>query len=100
MTEQKMQQVEIYTDGACRGNPGPGGWGAILRSQNREKEIAGGAEETTNNRMEMMAAIKALEALTRSCRVTIHSHAAMHPCSHACIHASVHGCIDDFHDML
>lgn len=57
------KSVTIYTDGACSGNPGPGGWGALLISGNKEKEIFGGEAETTNNRMEMMAAIKALEAL-------------------------------------
>lgn len=57
--------IEIYTDGACRGNPGPGGWGAILISGNHEKELLGGEEETTNNRMELTAAIKALQALKR-----------------------------------
>jgi ribonuclease HI len=61
--------VEIYTDGACRGNPGPGGWGAILRYQGKEKSLHGGERETTNNRMELMAAIAALESLTRPCRV-------------------------------
>ena len=57
-----MKTVEIYTDGACSGNPGPGGWGAILRYKGREKELSGGEEQTTNNRMELTAAIKALEA--------------------------------------
>ena len=57
--------VEIYTDGACSGNPGPGGWGAILRWNGHEKELSGGEDETTNNRMEMMAVIKALEALNK-----------------------------------
>ncbi len=66
-----MTHVEIYTDGACRGNPGPGGWAAILRSGAHEKEIKGAVRETTNNRMELIAAIKALEALKRSCRVTL-----------------------------
>ena len=61
--------VEIFTDGACRGNPGPGGWGAILRFKGKEKTLHGGERETTNNRMEMMAAISALESLTRPCRV-------------------------------
>jgi ribonuclease HI len=66
--------VEIYTDGACRGNPGPGGWGAVLRYGDREKEISGGdAEKTTNNRMELMAAIMALEALTRPATVRVHT---------------------------
>jgi ribonuclease HI len=66
-------QVTIYTDGACSGNPGPGGWGAILISGDREKEINGGEEATTNNRMELMAAISALEALKRPSLVDIHT---------------------------
>ena len=57
--------IEIFTDGACRGNPGPGGWGALLRCNGKEKELYGGEVETTNNRMELMAAIKALESLTQ-----------------------------------
>lgn len=67
----KDEVVEIYTDGACRGNPGPGGWGAILRYQGREKEIYGAEPRTTNNRMELMAAIRALETLKRPCRVVV-----------------------------
>ncbi len=63
--------VEIYTDGACRGNPGPGGWGAVLQYGDRTKEIFGGELETTNNRMELMAAIQALQSLTRECDVTL-----------------------------
>jgi ribonuclease HI len=59
------KRVEIFTDGACSGNPGPGGWGAVLRYGDTEKELSGGEAETTNNRMELMAAIAALEALTR-----------------------------------
>ena len=66
-------RVDIFTDGACSGNPGPGGWGAILRSGTREKEISGGEPATTNNRMEITAAIRALEALTQSSSVTIHT---------------------------
>lgn len=66
-----MDHVEIFTDGACSGNPGPGGWGAILRSKDTEKELSGSEKQTTNNRMEMMAVIAALEALKRPCRVTI-----------------------------
>ncbi|MCC9620747.1 ribonuclease HI [Thalassospira sp. MA62] len=66
-------RVEIYTDGACSGNPGPGGWGAILRFKGLEKEMSGGERETTNNRMEMMAAISALEALKRPCVVDIYT---------------------------
>ena len=65
--------VEIYTDGACSGNPGPGGWGAILRVKGGEKELSGGDPETTNNRMEMMAAISALEALKRPCVIDIYT---------------------------
>ena len=66
-----MKQVEIYTDGACRRNPGPGGWGALLRSNGHEKELCGGELETTNNQMELMAAIKALESLKESCQVDL-----------------------------
>ena len=66
-----MDKIDIFTDGACSGNPGPGGWGAILRSKGVEKELFGGEKETTNNRMEMMAVIMALEALTRPCEVII-----------------------------
>jgi len=65
------QQVEIFTDGACRGNPGPGGWGAMLRCDGKVKELYGGEPHTTNNRMELMAAIRALESLTRSCQVQL-----------------------------
>lgn len=65
--------VDIYTDGACSGNPGPGGWGAVLRFKGVEREIKGGANPTTNNRMEMMAAIAALEALTRPSQVRVHT---------------------------
>lgn len=66
-----VKQVEIYTDGACRGNPGPGGWGALLRYQGRERTLKGGEPNTTNNRMELMAAIAALEALKRRCHVRL-----------------------------
>lgn len=66
-----MDEIEIYTDGACSGNPGPGGWGAILRAKGVEKELSGGEKDTTNNRMEMMAVIAALEAVTRPCNITI-----------------------------
>ena len=66
-----MKQVEIYTDGACRGNPGPGGWGVLLRSKGHEKELCGGALETTNNQMELLAAIKALESLKEPCQVEL-----------------------------
>jgi ribonuclease HI len=65
--------VEIYSDGACRGNPGPGGWGALLRSNGAEKELYGGEAQTTNNRMELMAAIRALEALKRRSRVKLYT---------------------------
>jgi len=66
-------RVLIYTDGACRGNPGPGGWGAILIAGGREKELCGGEPATTNNRMELMAAIQALEALNKPCKVELHT---------------------------
>ena len=65
--------VQIFTDGACSGNPGPGGWGAILRAGGVEKELSGGEAATTNNRMELMAAISALEALKRPCRVEVYT---------------------------
>jgi ribonuclease HI len=65
--------VEIFTDGACKGNPGAGGWGALLRFDGRERELCGGERETTNNRMELMAAIRALEALKRPCQVVLHT---------------------------
>ena len=68
-----MNTVEIYTDGACKGNPGPGGWGVLLISGGVEKELFGGERETTNNRMEMMAVIQALEALKRPCHVILHA---------------------------
>jgi ribonuclease HI len=66
-------KVVIFTDGACSGNPGPGGWGAILKFGDHEKEISGGESHTTNNRMELMAAISALEALKRPCNVELHT---------------------------
>ena len=68
-----MKHVDIYTDGACRGNPGRGGWGAILVYQGHERELSGGESLTTNNRMELMAAISALEALKEPCEVTLYS---------------------------
>jgi len=68
-----MKHVEIHTDGACLGNPGPGGWGALLRYGTTERELAGGDSDTTNNRMEPMAAIMALEALSTACVVTLHT---------------------------
>ena len=67
-----MTGVHIYTDGACKGNPGPGGWGVLLKSGSTEKELFGGEPVTTNNRMELMAVIRALEALKRPCAVTLH----------------------------
>jgi ribonuclease HI len=67
------RRVKIWTDGACSGNPGPGGYGAILQFGEREKELSGGESATTNNRMELMAAIVALEALTRPCAVDLHT---------------------------
>ncbi|MDR9467755.1 ribonuclease HI [Marinospirillum sp.] len=70
---EKQQQVVIYTDGACKGNPGPGGWGAWLCYGSQEKSLWGGENPTTNNRMELLAAIKALEALKRSCKVELHT---------------------------
>lgn len=66
-----MNEVEVFTDGACKGNPGPGGWGALLRYGSVEKELYGGEKLTTNNRMELMAAIRALESLKRSCAVKL-----------------------------
>ncbi len=66
-----MKQVEIFTDGACSGNPGPGGWGAVLRYNGREKELSGGETNTTNNRMELTAVIEALNCLKEPCKVTL-----------------------------
>ena len=68
-----LKQVEIYTDGACRGNPGPGGWGVVLRRGAVEKELYGGVSQTTNNQMEMTAVIRALDALTEPCEVTLYT---------------------------
>ena len=68
-----MKHIDMFTDGACSGNPGPGGWGTILRFRGVEKELSGGEPATTNNRMEMMAAIAGLEALKRPCRVTLYT---------------------------
>lgn len=68
-----MHRVEIYTDGACSGNPGTGGWGVILRHKDKEKELSGGAAETTNNRMELTAVIEALKALKFSCDITLYT---------------------------
>ncbi|OYY72472.1 ribonuclease HI [Sphingomonas sp. 28-63-12] len=71
MTE--LPKVEIFTDGACKGNPGPGGWGAVMRMADKEREISGGEPLTTNNRMEMMAVVEALNALKRPCQVTLYT---------------------------
>jgi len=68
-----MKDVEIYTDGACKGNPGAGGWGALLECGGKTKELFGGEAHTTNNRMELMAVIRALEALREPCRVRLHT---------------------------
>jgi ribonuclease HI len=68
-----MKQVDLFTDGACSGNPGPGGWGAILRYNGHEKEISGGEAQTTNNRMELTAVIEGLGLLKEPCAVTIHT---------------------------
>ncbi len=68
-----LPRVDLFTDGACRGNPGPGGWGLILRFDGREKELAGGEKDTTNNRMELTAVIRGLEALNKPCRLTVHT---------------------------
>jgi ribonuclease HI len=66
-----LKQVELFTDGACRGNPGPGGWGALLRYNGHEKPLYGGEAQTTNNRMELMAAIEGLKAIKESCAVSL-----------------------------
>jgi len=68
-----MNEVDIFTDGACRHNPGPGGWGAILKSESATKELYGGEIDTTNNQMELLAAIKALQSLKRPCRVNLYT---------------------------
>ncbi len=68
-----MHKITIYTDGACRGNPGPGGWGAILSNTNSEKELYGGEKDTTNNRMELVATIEALKALKKQCEVDLYT---------------------------
>jgi len=73
MTAPEPPRVDAYTDGACSGNPGPGGWGVLLRSGGKEKELYGGEAATTNQRMEMAAAIEALKALKKPCHITIHS---------------------------
>lgn len=73
MSGKTRKSVEIHTDGACSGNPGPGGWGALLRYGNKEKEISGGEPDTTNNRMELTAAIRALQALKEPCSVDLYT---------------------------
>ncbi len=73
----KKPEVIVYTDGACSGNPGPGGWGAVLVWNGKEKEISGSAPHTTNNRMEMQAVIEALKALKKPCLVKVHSDSAL-----------------------
>lgn len=73
MSENRRKRVEIFTDGACKGNPGPGGWGAILRMGQHEKELSGSDPATTNNRMEMTGAIRALSALIEPCDVVLHT---------------------------
>jgi len=70
-------EVTVYTDGACSGNPGPGGWGAVMLWNGRRKELSGGSPHTTNNQMEMQAVIEALKALKKPCRVHIHSDSAL-----------------------
>lgn len=72
-SEQTGQAVVLYTDGACRGNPGPGGWGVLMQYGQKRKELYGGEDQTTNNRMELMAAIAGLEALKRTCQVDIYT---------------------------
>lgn len=73
MTASSDKTVELYTDGACSGNPGPGGWGALLRYNGVEKELSGAEADTTNNRMELMAAIEGLKAIKRGCQVKIYT---------------------------
>ena len=68
-----MKRVELFTDGACKGNPGPGGWGALLSFRDREKELFGGEPATTNNRMELTAVIRALESLNRACEIELYT---------------------------
>jgi ribonuclease HI len=77
MSEKKLSEVILYTDGACSGNPGPGGWGALLIWNGQEKELSGGEPHTTNNRMEMRAIIEGLKALKWSCHVKVHSDSAL-----------------------
>jgi len=71
--EPSSTSVDLWTDGACKGNPGPGGWGALLRSGTNERELFGGAADTTNNRMELIAVIEGLRAVKRSCRILVHT---------------------------
>ena len=73
MTSNNNSVVEMFTDGACRGNPGPGGWGVLMRFKDTEKELYGGEKDTTNNRMELMAAIIGLESLSRHCQVKLYT---------------------------
>jgi ribonuclease HI len=73
MKDDKVSKVDIWTDGACSGNPGPGGWGAVLKAGGVTRELSGGDGDTTNNRMELLAAIRALEALKRPCTVELHT---------------------------
>jgi len=73
LAREPLKRVEIHTDGACRGNPGPGGWGAVLRYGAKEKELSGGEAHTTNNRMELMGAIAALESLKAACEVHLYT---------------------------
>jgi ribonuclease HI len=77
MSDSPKSEIIVYTDGACSGNPGPGGWGALLQWNGQERELTGGEKHTTNNRMEMMAVIQSLNALKRPCRVKIHSDSAL-----------------------
>ena len=77
MSKQKKKTVIVFTDGACSGNPGPGGWGVLLQWNGEERELTGGAKDTTNNRMEMSAVIEALNALNQPCHVKIHSDSAL-----------------------
>lgn len=76
-SSQELTEVLMYTDGACSGNPGPGGWGVLLEANGTEKELSGGEAHSTNNRMEMMAVIEGLKALKRPCKVTICSDSAL-----------------------
>ncbi len=86
----KKPEVIVYTDGACSGNPGPGGWGAVLLWNGKQKELSGGDPNTTNNRMEMQAVIEALNALKKPCTVKIHSDSAL------IINAFIKGWIDNW----